>query len=191
MSRLELAVASHRERERTIGFAKPTCGTTAALPRAFTVGWHLTNQPCRAPCACMLPEAVTIATVLARPGHEPSRRGHQSSLDTTSASLHNRSFSVNNLKLQSIRSVERTRSRSPDETLPTRCHAPTSCSECPSRCHPLSLSTRHVRTALTRVATLWPHDETARHCSAAFDAALHCGTMMLCHPRRLSVSSHV
>jgi len=73
MSRRKLAVASHRE--RTIGLAKPTCGTTAALPRAFAAGGHVTNRPCRAPCACMLPEDVMIATVLARPGHEPSRRG--------------------------------------------------------------------------------------------------------------------
>ena len=72
---LSSPMSRHELRERTIGLAKPTCGTTAALPRAFTAGWHVTNQPCRAPCACMLPEAVTIATVLARPGHEPSRRG--------------------------------------------------------------------------------------------------------------------
>ena len=73
MSRRKLAVASHRE--RTIGLAKPTCSTTAALPRTLAAGGHVTNRPCRAPCTCMLPEAVTIATVLARPGHEPSRRG--------------------------------------------------------------------------------------------------------------------
>ena len=143
MSRRELAVASHSKRERTIGLAKPTYGTTAALLRAFAAGGHVTNRPCRGPCACMLPEAIMIATVLARPGHEPSRQVavDQSSLDNASASLHNCSFSINSLKLQSIRSVERTRSRSPDETLPTHCHAPTSCSGCPSRCHPLSLST--------------------------------------------------
>ncbi|KAG2583663.1 hypothetical protein PVAP13_6KG230006 [Panicum virgatum] len=35
------------------------------------------------------------------------------------------------------------------------------------------------------VATLWPHDETAHQCPAAFGAAPHCGTMMLCRPRRL------
>jgi len=34
-------------------------------------------------------------------------------------------------------------------------------------------------------ATLWPHDETAHQCPAAFGAAPHCGTMMLCRPRRL------
>ena len=66
-----------------------------------------------------------------------------------------------------------------------RRHVPTSCSRCPSRCHPLSLSPRHARTALMLVATLWPHDETAHQCPAAFGAAPHCGTMMLCRPRRL------
>ena len=70
-------------------------------------------------------------------------------------------------------------------------HVPTSCSRCPSRCHPLSLSPRvslsprHARTTLMHVATLWPHDETAHQYPAAFGAAPHCGTMMLCRPRRL------
>ena len=74
MSRRELAVASHREREHTIGLAKPTYGTTAALPRAFAAGGHVTNRPCRAPCACVPPEDVALAVVLARPGNNPSRR---------------------------------------------------------------------------------------------------------------------
>jgi len=74
MSRRELAVASHRERERTIGLAKPTCGTTAALPRALAASGHITNRPCRAPCTCVLPEDVALAVVLARPGNNPSRR---------------------------------------------------------------------------------------------------------------------
>ena len=82
-------------------------------------------------------------------------------------------------------SVERMPSCSPDETLPTRCHTPTSYSRCPSRCHTLSLSPQHAQTALMHVATLWPHDETAHQCPAAFGAAPHCGTMMLCRPRRL------
>jgi len=123
MSRRELAVASHREREHTIGLAKPTYGTTAALPRAFAAGGHVTNRPCRAPCACMPPEAVALATVLAYPGHEPSRRepvvaGHRE----------RKPAQPNNLKIQSIQcvhmarfcSIERSPSRSPDETLPTR-----------------------------------------------------------------------
>jgi len=97
MSRRELAVASHREREHTIGLAKPTYGTTAALPRAFAAGGHVTNRPCRAPCACMPPEAVALATVLAYPGHEPSRRepvvaGHRE----------RKPAQPNNLKIQSI-----------------------------------------------------------------------------------------
>ena len=101
MSRRELAVASHREHEHTIGLAKPTYGTTAALPRAFAAGGHVTNRPCRAPCACMPPEAVAeavaLATVLAYPGHEPSRRepvvaGHRE----------RKPAQPNNLKIQSI-----------------------------------------------------------------------------------------
>jgi len=62
---------------------------------------------------------------------------------------------------------------------------PTSCSGCPLQCHSLSLNKRHARIALTHVATLWPHDETAHQCPVAFGAALHCGTMMLCCPCRL------
>ncbi|KAG2572901.1 hypothetical protein PVAP13_7KG208055 [Panicum virgatum] len=31
----------------------------------------------------------------------------------------------------------------------------------------------------------WPHDETAHQCPAAFGASPHCGTVMLCRPRRL------
>ena len=72
MSRRELAVASHHERERTIGLAKPTCGTTAALPRALAAGGHVMNRPCRAPCSCMPPEAVVLATILASPARAKS-----------------------------------------------------------------------------------------------------------------------
>ena len=72
MSRRELAVASHRERESTIALANPTCSTTAALPRALATGRHVTNWPCRALCSCMPPEAVVLATILASPARAKS-----------------------------------------------------------------------------------------------------------------------
>ena len=88
MSRHELAVASHRE--RTIGLAKPTCGTMAALPCAFAAGGHVTNRPCRAPCARM-PSCRQRPSRLPLSSHAPTTiqvAANQLTLDTVSARLH-------------------------------------------------------------------------------------------------------
>ena len=55
-------------------------------------------------------------------------------------------------------SIERSPSRSPDETLPTRLPRANLLLRCPSWCHSLSLSIRHTRTALncTTVPPLAP-----------------------------------
>jgi len=72
-------------------------------------------------------------------------------------------------------SIERSPSRSPDETLPTRLPRANLLLRCPSWCHSLSLSIRHTRTALNCTTVLpWrPAASVASPQTAAHHAAGH------------------
>ena len=72
-------------------------------------------------------------------------------------------------------SIERSPSRSPDETLPTRLPRANLLLRCPSWCHSLSLSIQHTRTALncTTVPPLRPAASVASPQTAAHHAAGH------------------